>query len=194
MQYAREYSEFGRRDAQVVGISVDSMERNAAMVEKLLLPFPLLSDPDGAIMQRYDVWDAEAKIAIPAIVVLDRTSTIRYLYKGHDFADRPGDEAIFEGLDAAAQTQGTPPQETQIRVTAAEAQRPETERKAARLDSLVPYYRGVYFATVAIKGRLAGLGSGYREGVRDVSRFQEMMQGYSKALQETIEMKKEGQA
>lgn len=194
MQYAREYGQFERRNAQVVGISVDDIQRNAAMVEKLILPFALLSDPDGTTMQRYDVWDANAKIAIPSIVVLDRSDTIRYLYKGHDFADRPGDEAVFEGLDAAGQAEGTSPYETQIRVTAAETQRPETKRTASKLDVLVPYYRGAYFTTVALKGRLAAMGSGCREGVRDIGSYQEMIQGYRKALQETMEMKQEEHA
>ncbi len=191
MQYAREYSEFERRKARIVAISVDPPQRNAAMVEKLLLPFPLLSDPDGSIMQRYDVWDAEAKIAIPAIFVIDSSDTVRYVYRGHDFADRPGDQAVFDALDAASQPQGTAPGETQIQVTAADAQRPEKERKAVTLDFLLPYYRGAYFASVALKGRIAGMGSGCREGVRDIGRYQEMVQRYSKALQETATMKKE---
>jgi len=189
VQYARKYSEFRGRHAQVVGVSVDSAPRNAAMVDKLLLQFPLLSDPDGVVMQQYDVWDPTARIAIPAIVVVDRTGTIRYLYKGRDFADRPGDEPMFEALDAASQAEGRPSGETEIRVTAPEAERRESERNAVSLEVLSPYYRGVYFATVAIKGRLAALGSGCRDGVHDVGRFQEMMQGYSKALQETIDMK-----
>jgi len=191
VQYARQYSDFERRKARIAGISVDSTQRNAAMVEKLVLPFPLLSDPDGAVIQRYDVWDGEAKIAVPAIAVIDRSATVSYLYKGHDFADRPGDEAVFEALDSAFQAQGTPPDETRLRVTAAEARRPETERRAVDLDFLVPYYRGAYSVTVVMKGRLAALGSGYREGVRDVSRYQEMVQAYSKALQKTVEMKKD---
>lgn len=38
----------------------------------------------------------------------------------------------------------------------------------AELDYLLAYYRGVYFATVALKGRLAKLGPECREGVREV--------------------------
>lgn len=173
----------------MVGISVDSIARNAAMVEKLALPFPLLTDPDGSIMQAYGVWDGDRKIAIPSIFVLDRSDTIRYLYRGRDFADRPGDTPIFEALDDAGQAPSAALGETQIRVTLAQTQKPETERSAISLESLGPYLRGVYFATVAIKGRLAALGPGYREGVRDVGRFQEMMQGYDNALRETITMK-----
>lgn len=40
-----------------MGISVDSPAQNAATVEKLRLPFPLLSDPEGTqAIRPYDVW------------------------------------------------------------------------------------------------------------------------------------------
>jgi peroxiredoxin len=45
VSYARAYQEFEKRAAQVAGISVDPPGNNAGMVGKLLLPFPLLSDP-----------------------------------------------------------------------------------------------------------------------------------------------------
>jgi peroxiredoxin len=72
------------------------------MVEKLLLPFSLLSDPDGDVIRRYGVWDEEGQIARPAIFVVDRTGVIRYAYVGDDFADRPGDEPMLEALRTAA--------------------------------------------------------------------------------------------
>ena len=60
------------------------------MAEKLILPFPLLADPEGEVIRRYGVWDEEGKIARPAIFVLDRDGIVRYAYVGEDFADRPG--------------------------------------------------------------------------------------------------------
>ena len=39
--------------AEVVGISLDSRESHAAFAQKYLLPFPLLSDPDGETAARY---------------------------------------------------------------------------------------------------------------------------------------------
>ncbi len=39
--------------AEVLGISLDSRESHAQFAQKYLLPFPLLSDPDGAVASRY---------------------------------------------------------------------------------------------------------------------------------------------
>ena len=71
------------------------------MVDKLLLPFSLLADPEGEVIRRYGVWDEEARIARPAIVVVDPANVIRYAYVGADFADRPGDDPIFDALREA---------------------------------------------------------------------------------------------
>ncbi len=62
----------------------------------------------------------------------------------------------------------------------------------AELDYLLGYYRGVYFATVALKGRLAKLGPECREGVREVGRYQSMVKVYWESLQVTAEMKAGG--
>ncbi len=58
----------------------------------------------------------------------------------------------------------------------------------AQLDYLLAYYRGAYFATVALKGRLAKLGPEYREAVRVVGDYQEMVTGFWEALKETAAM------
>jgi peroxiredoxin len=73
------------------------------MIEKLLLPFSLLSDPDGEVSRRYGVWDDEGQIARPAIFVGDREGIVRYAYVGQDFADRPGDDEVHHALREAAQ-------------------------------------------------------------------------------------------
>jgi peroxiredoxin len=72
------------------------------MIEKLLLPFSLLSDPEGEVSRRYGVWDEEGQIARPAIFVLDRVGVVRYAYVGQDFADRPGDDEVHAALGGAA--------------------------------------------------------------------------------------------
>jgi hypothetical protein len=58
----------------------------------------------------------------------------------------------------------------------------------AQLDYLLAYYRGVYFATVALKGRLTKLDPEYREAVRMVGDYQAMVTGYWEALKETAAM------
>jgi hypothetical protein len=58
----------------------------------------------------------------------------------------------------------------------------------AELEYLATYYRGVYFATVALKGRLAKLGPECRDAVREVGRYQSMIKRYADALEETREL------
>ena len=58
----------------------------------------------------------------------------------------------------------------------------------AQLDYLRTYYRGVFFATVALKGRLAELGSRCPEAVREVGRYQTMIKRFADALEETQEL------
>ncbi len=164
------------------------------MVGKLLLPFPLLSDPRGDLAKRYGLWDEEEGVAVPSIVVVDRSREIRYLYSGSDFADRPGDEEVFaalEGLDGSIRrVMGDP----EIRVSAQEARRDSVrpDKSAVTLDYLTAYYRGVFRTTVALKKRFGGWGRSGREAFREVGRYQTMVRGYQKALERTVELKREG--
>lgn len=59
----------------------------------------------------------------------------------------------------------------------------------AELDYLLTYYRGVYFATVALKGRMAKLGPDCREAVREVGRYQAMIKRFWDAMQETKQLR-----
>jgi peroxiredoxin len=71
VSYARKYEEFEKRETWLVGVSVDPPSRNKAMVEKLGLPFSLLSDPRGELARRCDLWNDKEGVAVPAIVVVD---------------------------------------------------------------------------------------------------------------------------
>ena len=100
MSYARKYQEFQQRGAEITAISTDTPGQNKAMIDKLRLPFHLLSDPEGdRAIKPYGVWNEQGRIAVPSIVVVAKDSTIRYLYKGQDFADRPGDAEVLDALD-----------------------------------------------------------------------------------------------
>lgn len=48
--------DFQKRNAVVVGVSADSAERHRKFIDKECLPFPLLSDEDHAMMEKYGVW------------------------------------------------------------------------------------------------------------------------------------------
>jgi peroxiredoxin Q/BCP len=44
------------RDAVVVGVSKDSIDSHCKFADKYDLKFPLLSDPDGKMLEKYDAW------------------------------------------------------------------------------------------------------------------------------------------
>ncbi len=49
-------SKFGALNAQVLGVSTDSVESHVKFAGKFSLTFPLLSDPDHAVAEKYGVW------------------------------------------------------------------------------------------------------------------------------------------
>ena len=71
------------------------------MIDKLLLPFRIVSDPEGDLaIKSYGVWDEQGRIAVPAIVANGQDGRIRWFYRGKDFADRPLDAELFGALEA----------------------------------------------------------------------------------------------
>ncbi len=158
------------------------------MAEKLELPFLLLSDARGELGKLYGVWNEDEGVEVPSIIVVDRSGDIQHLYSGSDFADRPGDERIFEALDNLKDS-GEYSQEPQVSVTPDEAEEESVrpERPAITLEQLIPYYRGVYFTTVAFKKRFGD--DRQKEALDDVDAYQKLTTGYSEALQETRKLK-----
>ena len=94
--YARSIDRFDAAGLRIAAVSVDSVEQNAAMVDKLLLPFPVLSDHEGEVIRWYGVWtDGDGGIAKPSLFVVRPDSSVAFTYVGHDFADRPTDDELF---------------------------------------------------------------------------------------------------
>lgn len=160
------------------------------MVGKLRLPFPLLSDPCAELITRYGLWDPKDRVARPSILVVDRSGEVRYLYSGSDFADRPGDDEVFGALKSLDGGIERITGEPEIRVTGPEARtasiRPD--KKPLELEQLLVYYRGAYFATVALKKRLGEMGRSGRGALKEVSGYQTMIQCYRTALEETSKL------
>lgn len=145
---ARDIQEYAKRGASVAAIVIDSPAQNAAMVEKLAMPFPVLSDPDGeGAIKALGAWNADGKMAVPAIIVVTPDGEEAYRYVGADFADRPGDDAVLAAVEALA----LPPIEVPADPIAHVA--PEPSQRAIELVNLGVYMRGVRFASTALAGR-----------------------------------------
>lgn len=54
--FAQNYEGFKSLDAEVIGISKDSVASHVKFAQKYNLPFVLLSDPELQAIQAYDVW------------------------------------------------------------------------------------------------------------------------------------------
>jgi peroxiredoxin len=99
--YARNWESFERAGLRVAAICVDTVEQNRAMVDKLLLPFPVLSDPDAAVIEPWGVLNAaERGIAKPALFLVLPDWSIAFEYIGVDFTDRPADDELFAAATA----------------------------------------------------------------------------------------------
>src|SRR3979411_651250 len=93
------WDRFEAEGVAVAAIVVDPEGNNRAMVEKLLLPFPILSDPESRVIKEWDLLNAaEHDIARPAIFGIRRAGTISSRDGCGDSADRPTDEELFAGL------------------------------------------------------------------------------------------------
>lgn len=57
-EFAHAYPEFQAKEAEVVGVSVDTPDAQSKFAEECSLPFPLVADADKEIARRYGVLGA----------------------------------------------------------------------------------------------------------------------------------------
>lgn len=121
------------------------------MVDKLVLPYPLLADPDGSVIAAYGVYHEREQRARPAAFAIGRDLSIAYRYVGRDFADRPLTKELLDALDTVTDR----PARTLPSATLPTGPREpaDTGRIPFPLEHLPPYMRGVNFALEAIGGR-----------------------------------------
>jgi hypothetical protein len=164
------------------------------MVDKLDLPFPLLSDPRGDLIKHCGLWNDEEGVSEPAILALDESGTVQYLYSGgSDFADRPQEESLLYILDRVGaesdEEYGGGEPEIQISAEEAENETVRPDKPVIALEQLKPYYRGVYFATVSMNKKLVDEGLQGESIAKRVNGYQALVTEYNAAIQETIEAK-----
>jgi peroxiredoxin len=94
-------SEFREYDAEIVGISVDSVWCHAAFERDRNLHFPLLADfePKGAVARMYGAYRPTDGTSERALFVLDRDGVIRWSYCS-PIGVNPGADGILTALDA----------------------------------------------------------------------------------------------
>ena len=99
--YEAEIADFERYDAQVVGVSVDSVPSHVAFAKSIggIESYPLLADfhPKGEVSKKYGVWKEDKGICERAIVIVDKKGTVRYV-DVHDISEAPENAQLLEVL------------------------------------------------------------------------------------------------
>jgi alkyl hydroperoxide reductase subunit AhpC len=170
---ALRHDEFLAAGARIVGVSVDPPARNAAMIDKLHLPFALLSDPDGhGLLKAVDLWHpdtAHGDIGRPAVFVIHPDGAEHFRQIARDFADRiTEDELLARVTSLELQATEQPP------IAHVE---PEPGDEAMPVRALLPYCRGAKFAAKA-------MGMRHPDAKADADRYIEQMDRYMAAVRE----------
>lgn len=91
---------FQKYNAQLLGISVDSVWSHLAYTQANKLQFPLLADfePKGAVSREYGVYRASEGRSERAIFVIDTTGIIHWSYLA-PIDENPGADGILKALE-----------------------------------------------------------------------------------------------
>jgi peroxiredoxin len=100
-------SEFGRFDAELIGISVDGPWCHLAFAHDRKLKFPLLSDfePKGHVARQFGVYRDQDGTTERALFVIDAAGVIRWSFVS-PVGVNPGADGILRALESL-QAEGT---------------------------------------------------------------------------------------
>jgi peroxiredoxin len=102
--YQDERSEFAKRGAQLIGISVDSIYSHGAWAAVRGLEMPLLSDfhPKGGVARAYQVYREDDGFSDRALFLIDTSGEIRYAHVSPYIHHVPDIEELLQAIDALA--------------------------------------------------------------------------------------------
>ncbi len=92
------WSDYQATGAEVVGISMDSVDSHKGFAEKHSLTLRLLSDDKGEVSEKYDAKSWLPGRSARAVVVIDKEGIIRYHKVQSLSIFRPKDEDILEAI------------------------------------------------------------------------------------------------
>ena len=94
-----DYEEFGRLDAEVIGISSDSVESHRSFSAKHHLPYTLVSDEGGKVRRLYGVPNTLGLFPGRVTYVIDREGVVRHVFSSQVGIDRHVEDAL-EALES----------------------------------------------------------------------------------------------
>jgi peroxiredoxin len=92
--------QFEAKDAVILGISIDSVWCHKAFREAHKIPYDLLADIKREVVQKYDLYLAEANIGRRATVVVGRDGKVAW-FKEQPMREERKDAEILAAVDAA---------------------------------------------------------------------------------------------
>ncbi|HUO34694.1 MAG TPA: redoxin domain-containing protein [Candidatus Acidoferrum sp.] len=97
--FVNEMKRFEGLDAQILGLSVDSVWSHKAYAEKMGIHYPLLADfhPRGAVAEKFGVYLADKGITGRAIAVVDRKGNLAW-FKNYDIPTVPDLQEVAAAL------------------------------------------------------------------------------------------------
>jgi peroxiredoxin len=97
--FVNDMKRFEQLDAQVLGVSVDSVWSHKAFADKMGIHYPLLADfnPRGGVADKFGVYLADKGITGRAIAVVDRGGKLAW-FKNYDIPTVPDLKEVSEAL------------------------------------------------------------------------------------------------
>ena len=94
-----DYEEFGKLDAEVIGISSDPVESHRGFAAKHRLPFTLVSDEGGKVRKLYGVPNTLGLFPGRVTYVIDKKGVVRHIFSSQVGIDRHVEGAL-EALES----------------------------------------------------------------------------------------------
>lgn len=83
-----QHPDFAGADAQVLGVSMDTLETQTRFAASLKTPFPLLADADGSVAKAYGVWNEG--YASRVTFVIGKEGKVLAVFEGKEALDPAG--------------------------------------------------------------------------------------------------------
>jgi peroxiredoxin Q/BCP len=90
-----DYEGFGKLDAEVIGISSDSVESHRSFAAKHNLPYTLLSDEERKVRKLYNVPNTLGLFPGRVTYVIDRGGLVRHVFSSQLGAEKHVEEALI---------------------------------------------------------------------------------------------------
>jgi peroxiredoxin len=98
--FVNDLKKFEQLNAQILGLSVDSVWSHKAWAEKLGIGYPLLADfqPRGSVAEKFGVYLADKGITGRAIAIIDKQGNLAWL-KNYELSQVPDVAEVAQAVE-----------------------------------------------------------------------------------------------